>query len=322
MAFRFDYGEGKARTAIKRLHYYQDSTAQRKGMVYSEDFTKTGFNPIVYTMTAGIPTLKTAAVQSVNTTDQIIMPSGATWHVYATTEQAVYPGLLTAGSGIEISLDQVNNEAVEYVPFGNSAYNPFAYTVGTTQPMVFRAAFSFADASGSDQFLLGWRKQEPFAVPTSFLDSGDGTYTDFFGVGFAGTVANPNVVRTAWDVENTGSTQAVSTAFTWADGETHVLEVRLYGAKVKVLINGVPLGTQVKVDGVGTAMTAENTADAGPAEFNAQDEDGDGIDGFNTGDVLIPFIFIRQDADVTGNVFLKAVELGPLSEFGLDPNNE
>lgn len=324
--FRFSLGFGaKGDTTVRKAsHWYEDSTALRRGLVYSEDFTLGASGPIYYTQTSAATALVTSGAPSFAQGATIMMqtPVGAIWDVFGTTAQTLLP-TLTAGTGLEIGLDQVNNEAVEYVPFQNSAYNPFAYTVGTTQPMLFRAAFKFADVSGSDQFLLGWRKQEAFGVPTSFLTTGDGTYTDFFGVGFAATAANPNIVYTAWDVENTGSTTTKSTLFGWADGETHVLEVRLYGAKVKVLINGCPLdGTPIKIDGIGASMTAESTSGQGPAGFNAQDQDADTIKGFNTGDVLIPFIFSRFDATSPGAIHLRAVQLGPLSEFGLDPNNE
>lgn len=312
--YKFDVGTGRLGDNRLKSRWYADSTAMKNKLVYSEDFAVGGgagaagtSGPILYTMSGGFTTVAIAA-PGLGATAMMLTPGGAIWEIYGTTAQTL-PPILTAGSGLEISLDQVNNEAVEYVPFQNTAYNPFAYTVGTTQPMLFRAAFSIADASGSDQFILGWRKQEAYAVPASFLTTGDPTYTDVFGIGFAATAANPNPVSVVYDKNNSGSCTVSDTGFTWADGKTHVLECRLYGTKVRYFINGVPLGSTVGKDGVGGDITDQNTKAVTSHTLDSTD-------------VMIPFIFIRQDADVTGNVFLKAVQLGPLSEFGLDPNNE
>lgn len=308
--YKFDVGTGRLGDNRLKSRWYADSTAMKAGLVYNEDFAVGGVGPIIFTQTAGATALVAAGVPSIAQGASAFMrtPLSLDWEIFATTAQTLLP-TLTAGSGIEVSLDQVDNESVEYVPGGNSAYNPFIYTVGTSQPMLFRAAFSVADASGSDQFVLGWRKQATFAVPTSIIQGGDPVYTDIFGIGFAGVKADPNPVRVTFDKNNGGSATATSTGFTWADGKTHVLECRLYGTKVRYFINGVPLGSTVGLDGVGGDITNQNTIAVTSHTLDS-------------GDAMLPFIFIRQDGDVTGNVFLRAVQLGPLSEFGLDPNNE
>lgn len=321
---RFNYGTGRrGRQPYQRL--YANSPASRFKGVYTEDLRKTADYPLLYNITAatGIAAFDTAAgpAYAQGATHVVRTAGGLYMEVFATTAQTIMP-ILTPGTGLEIGLDKVNNEAVEYVPGGNSAYNPFAYTVGTTQPMLFRAALNFVDVSGSDQFLLGWRKQEAYAVPASILTTGDGTYTDFCGIGFAATVANPNPVSIAYDVNNGGSTFVVPCGFTWADNKTHVLEVRLIGGKVRVFINGARVGSRISVDGVGGSITAQQTSSGGETDFNALDGDTDLNYGFDTGDVLIPFIFSRYDATTPGAIYLQGLEIGPTSEFGLDPDNE
>ena len=321
---RFNYGRGKrGERPYNRL--YANSPASRFRSIYTEDLRKTADYPLLYNITAatGIAAFDTAAAPAYaqGSTHAIRTAGGLYMEVFGSTAQTIMP-ILTPGTGLEIGLDKVNNEAVEYVPGGNSAYNPFAYTVGTTQPMLFRAAFNIVDASGSDQFILGWRKQETFAVPTSILTTGDGIYTDFFGVGFCATAANPNPTGIAYDVNNGGSTFVNACGFTWADNKTHVLEVRLIGGKVKVFINGARLGSSISVDGVGGSITAQQTSSAGESAFNALDGDTDLVYGFDTGDILVPFIFSRYDATTPGAIYLQGLEIGPTSEFGLDPSNE
>ncbi len=321
---RFNYGAGRrGRQPYNRT--YAASPARRARSVYTEDLRKTADYPLLYNITAatGIAAFDTAAgpAYAQGATHVVRTAGGLYMEVFATTAQTIMP-ILTPGTGLEIGLDKVNNEAVEYVPGGNSAYNPFAYTVGTTQPMLFRAAFNFVDSSGSDQFLLGWRKQETFAVPTSILTTGDGIYTDFCGIGFAATAAAANPTQIAYDVDDGGSTFVNACGFTWADTKTHVLEMRLYGGRARFFINGARLGSSISVDGVGGSITAQQTSSAGETAFNALDEDADAVKGFNTGDVLIPFIFSRYDATTPGAIYLQGLEVGPISEFGLDPDNE
>lgn len=262
----------------------------------------TAHQPAPFTIDAnGVAALYTAAVTQV---DQFLSPSGVPWHMYQTTEQTLAPR--QHADGLIISGDLVNNETLEYVPGLNNSKNPFGCTVGTSPRMLFSANIKIADVSGSDQTLIGWRKQEAFAVPTSFLTTGDGTYTDFYGVGFASAAANPNNVYVAYDLNNSGSTTVADTLFNWADGKTHNIEVEvLPSGKVIVRINGVELGGTVSKDGLGAALTAQSTLNPTPA-FT-----------FDAGDFLVPFIFIRHDAAAPGAYNLYETKHGPATQFRL-----
>lgn len=293
---------GYARTDVHKLiHPYQMARQlQEQGFM---DWRANG--PVVAVSSAGaIPTASQGQI------DGITLPgtTGGLLEYFQTTAQTLIPAWTLASLGVEAALDQVENETVEYVPGGNSSVNPFAYTVNTSPPMIFRVAFSITDVSGMDQFGIGWRKQEAYAVPVSFLTTGDGVYTDFFGVGFAATSADPNTVRRFSDLNNSGSTLVDSVGFTWADGLTHVLEIRLKGRYPTVYINGIRAGQPIAKDGLGGAITSQTTL-AQATQY-----------AFDVDDILVPFIFIRQDADLTP-VYIKAIQVGLASSFGLDAGN-
>lgn len=256
----------------------------------------------------GLASAWTAAITGVNT----ILPCGP-WacpiDVYQTTEQTAAP-TFTAGKGLEIGLDAADNESVEYVFGGNDALNPLQYKNASTRAsdgregVIFEAVIELTDASGLDQFLVGWRKQEAFAVPTSFLSTGDAGYTDFFGIGFAGTKANPNPVRVAWDVDNSGSTTVNAAGFTWADTLVHKIGCAIVGGKPYFFINDRPLGAPVNRDALGNAITSQSTTEITSAR-----------PALDSGDVMVPFIFCRQDADV-GPVYLRSFQIARLHQVG------
>lgn len=249
-----------------------------------------------------VPTLPTAVQDNLDT---LIFPNGfgcLGLEMYQTTAQTLMP-LRHATKGLEIGLDEVNNESVEYVPGGNHAANPLGYLSGTDPGVFIRATFEIADTSGSDQFCIGFRKQENYVVPTSFLSTGDALYTDFVGLGFSGTAA-ANLVKSMTDLANSGSTTVTSSAFAWADGGIHQLEVRIKGRIVSYFINGVRTGDTVRKDGLGAAITAQPTV---------------ALPNITVTNALfwVPFIFHRYDATTPGAVYLRRLEVGQLLEAGL-----
>jgi hypothetical protein len=251
----------------------------------------------------GIQAFPTAAQAQV---DHVFTTKGSYFELYQTTAQTLMPVWL-AGSGLELALDQVNNEAVEYVLGGNNAQSPFAFVAGTDPDFFLRTRWKITDKAGMDQAIFaGFRKQEAFAVPTSILSAGDGIYTDFFGVGCADGTGTD--VFTASDLNNGGSTTVTDTLFNLTDAEVVDFEVRVRGRVAKVYINGVQLGDPVAFDGDGTAITSQATKSV--ASFT-----------FDDGDTLVPFIFLRQDAGV-GTTFLREIECGLLRDKGLDKNAE
>lgn len=237
------------------------------------------------------------------TTVKMLTPGGSYWDMYATTAQTILP-VGVAGSGLNISCDAVENETVEFVPGGNSSSSRLAYVVGTDSDFFIRVKFKITDVSGYDQFGIGFRKQEAFATPTSFLSTGDGIYTDFFLLGINGE--DGVNVQTMSDLNNGGSTTVTDTLFNATDAEVLELEVRVIGGKAIGFINGVRLGNPVKKDGDGTSITSQSTNST--ASFT-----------FDSGDTLVPMIFGRHDDEVAEATYLQEIEIGHLVDRGLDP---
>lgn len=274
--------------------------------------------PRVLTIASGgVPALPTASATQI---DLLEFPNNLIEiEMYQNTAQTLMPRLVVGSetAGLEIGLDAVDNETVEYVVGGNHLANPYAYTVGTSKPYFFRATITLTDGSGTDNLGIGWRKVQAYAAATDpiFLAATDPIYTDFCFLGIAAAAADNPTLRTVTDVGNTGVPVVTSTGFTWADGKTHCLEIRLYGTHAYYYINGVKLGGgPITVDGLGAALTSQ-TPLAQPAVT------------FTAADVFVPFIFNRFATTSPAAIYISAlgtypgIEVGPLSEIGLDPNN-
>lgn len=285
---------------------------------YYHNFMDGGF-PIVYTnsATTGLTTVLAGAT-TVNTVQKVIFPGGPlVWDYYSTTAQTnVF--VSTAGSGLEISGDEVDNEALELVPGGITSSSRVAFQVGTDTDFFIKAKFKLTDASGSDQFGIGFRKNEAGTAATSFLSAGDALYTDFVLFGFAGTAAAANPVRISTDGNNSGSSTVTDAGFTWADGVSHTLEVRIVGTRAIFLINGVRLGDIISKDADGNTITSQQTT-SGPV-FNWTTTAASTL--AVASNWVLPFIFVRQDADVFNETYLQEIEIGHLTDVGKDPNAE
>lgn len=288
---------------LQRLYSYNLSDNINKGKYTFEKFA--GTDPSIFRTSSGLTALPTASQGQVN---RIHTVGGNYIEYFQTTAQTLQP-IAHATSGLVLDGDQVDNESQEYVPGGNSTTSPFAFVAGTDTDFFFRCTFEITDASGSDQFLMGFRKVQTYGVPTSFLTTGDAGYTDFCAIGFAATKANPNAVAVAYDLNDTGSTTVQAASFTWADTLKHKLEIRVIARKAIFYINGVRLGGIVSKDAAGASITAQQTV-TGPS-FT-----------FDNGDTLVPFIFVRQDADLLDAIFMSDMEIGHLADIGLDKNNE
>jgi hypothetical protein len=255
---------------------------------------------------AAIPALPTAVVDGVN----VLFFPDAFGHraieMYQTTAQTAFPSI-HASKGLLVGGDLVNNEGLELVPGGNRASNPLGYLAGTDPGVLIRATIEVADASGSDQLFLGWRKQENYVVPVSFLSGGDALYTDFVGIGFSGST-DPNKVQIMSDIGNAGSTIVTDTGFTFADNGIHQIEVRIKGRRASFNINGGALGDTIRKNGLGASITAQ------PTRLGSSYTVTSGL-------FMVPTFFHRYDLTTPGNVYLRRLEIGPLAEVGLQPEN-
>jgi hypothetical protein len=295
-------GKANRPSPYDKIYAYEVSDDLRQREYMFERFS--GINPTITTTTASLTALPTAVAGQVN---KLVTPLGFVWEVYQTTAQSLQPAAHTS-KGMVLDGDQVSDESAEFVPGGNHTSSPYAMVVGTDSDFFFRCRLEITDASGSDQLIIGWRKQQTYQVPTSFLTGGAAGYTDFAAIGFAATKADPNPISITTSIG--GAVNVVTpVGFTWADTLVHELEVRVIGGRAIYLINGNRIGNPIAKDALGAAITSQSTV-SGPAYT------------FTSALTLVPFIFVRQDVDLTDAVYLREAEVGHLTQRGLDPNNE
>lgn len=117
--------------------------------------------------------------------------------------------------GLEISLDDANNDGVEY-GFGITDSNPFACQSGT-DACTFAVKIDSTDVSGSDFLAVGWRGDEAYQAAFD-------NYNDLVALNCeSGDIYTEHI-------DDNGATNSTDTNENWADGETHTLEVRVSAA--------------------------------------------------------------------------------------------
>lgn len=172
--------------------------------------------------------------------------------------------------GLDFGMDQTDNDGVEFTN-GITALAPSAFVAGTDQDFFVRAKIKVEDISGTDDLCVGWRKAEAYQAN---VDDYDEAAFLQVGGGAAGRINTETIL-------NNGATTTTNTGLTaWADGATHTLEVRV-GANRKVTYY---------YDGAKINGTAAFT--------------------FDSGEVLVPFLFFLHSADVAGAVQLIEWEWG------------
>tara|TARA_R110000868_G_C10970190_1_gene769668 strand:+ start:498 stop:2993 length:2496 start_codon:yes stop_codon:yes gene_type:complete len=223
-------------------------------------------NPVMQTAatTGGAATGATGDVNLMGfnefTMEQFILGAGQT---------IISPRMGTAG--LNIALDQVDNEGAEY-NFGAARLNsPYAFTVNTDLAFQMICTFDVADVSGCEPLLMGFRKVEANnAAMTS--------YTDYAAIGID-NVAFAGVATISTEL-NSGGTTNTSTTDAWADGASHAIGVLVSSAGV-------------------VTYTFDGSAPSATAAFT-----------FDSGDVVVPFIHFLNGSDVAGNVEITGMKIG------------
>jgi hypothetical protein len=252
--------------------------------------------PLCFSNATGVTALVTAAQGQID--KMITMPRGNVWDIFQATAQTLMP-VPQSGGGLELALDQVNNEAVEYVPGGNDSANPFGFTAGTDPSWFFRLRFKTTTVAGTDQFAVGFRKQAGYqATPELAVD---GLYTDF---AYLANISGD--VKILTDLNDSGTATVTDTLFNIANAEVCVFEVRVIGRRAYYYVNGVRLSLPIKYDGNGVALVGGIQNTLTPPAFT-----------FDSGDFLIPSIISRQAAGLT-TIIGYEYEVGPLAVVGKD----
>lgn len=250
-------------------------------------YTRTTFRALGNFTTAvgyGAPTGATGAINNWDLPVDIGGQCYGQYFILGAGQTILAPAFdVTTSLGVDISLDQTDNEGAEYI-FGardgtatTGLRGKHEYVIGTDKAFFAQWKLSIADASGTDEMLFGWRRTQAFQTAHT-------GYTDYAYMGLL-TLANPGLIQTKTRL-NSGSASTVSSTATWADGATKTLRVEvLQNGKVRFILNGAMLGNQTS-GLTGQAFT------------------------FDAGDTVLPSLFFLHSSDVAGTVLLQEFECG------------
>lgn len=264
-------------------------------------YIRPSVQPLWFNSAAAVPAFPTA---SAGQTDIGYAENGLVLELFQTLAQTLMP-TIHATKGLNIACDQTNNDALEIVVGSNVTVNSFANTAGTTPNSFFKVTFELTDVDGQDELVIGWRRQQTYSQSAAFDGTTDPVYTDFAAIGLVG--ATDGSISTVTDLNDSGTPTKTDTLFDWADAGIHTLEVRIVGRKAIYLINGVRVGADIRKDGLGATITTQSTRT--PPAFT-----------FDSTDVLVPFIFLRQAANLGEGIYIRELEVGQLQEVGKDDN--
>lgn len=180
-------------------------------------------------------------------------------------------------NGLDIGGDQTDDEGFEIVSHMLGAQG-VPFVVGLDGGFYIRAKILIADVSGTDEFLVGFRRAE--AVQTVYT-----SIADYAALGW-NTSANPALIKTL--TGNDGTDVATSTTQTVADARAITFEVRVSATGVVSYLHDAATA------GVMAAPTAS-------AAFT-----------FDNGDPLVPFIRLLNSSDLAGEVAIQTLEVGYL----------
>jgi hypothetical protein len=215
--------------------------------------------------TGGAPTGATGDVNLMYLQEGVIMEQ----FILGAGQTIIAPRM--TATGLNIALDQANNEGAEY-NFGAARTNSqHAFTIGTSAAFRMDVTLTVADVSGCEPLLIGFRKSEANnATMTS--------YTDYASIGLDNVAVVGNVVIST--ELNSGGTTNTDTTDAWADAASH---------KLSVLVSASGVVTYL-IDDVAPTATAAFT--------------------FDSTDVVVPFIHFLNGADIAGDVELEALKIG------------
>ncbi|TPV95987.1 MAG: hypothetical protein B7733_07105 [Myxococcales bacterium FL481] len=155
--------------------------------------------------------------------------------LYSATAQSATP--TRGGVGIDIAVDNVDDEAVELV-----AVNPW-FTIGTDPGFFLEVTLSIDVVAGTDDFFVGFRKNAA-TQNTSWA-----TYTDYFGLGL---VAADGALNIREQLNDAGET-ATDTTDTLSNNTVHTFRVEVTDAGV----------CTAQIDGAAPTVTSAFTFDTG-----------------------------------------------------------
>ncbi len=207
----------------------------------------------------------------------IQMPTGTKlgYHVLG-AGQTLVPAIVA--NGLDIGGDQTADEGFEITTHQLGAQG-VPFVVGLDSGFYIRAKVLIADVSGTDEFLVGFKRSE--AVQTVYT-----SIADYAALGW-NTSAADALIKTL--TGNDGTDTATSTTQTVADARAITFEVRVGATGIVSFLHDAATA------GVMAAPTVL------PATFT-----------FDNGDPLVPFIRMINHTDLAGEVAIQTLEVGYL----------
>lgn len=144
------------------------------------------------------------------------------------TQTLLGPLLDTSGKGLDISQDQTDNDGVQYVFGSLNTLGAFTKTVGTDAGFCLKVTARIADVSGTDDFDIGWRKNEAFQANVDDYDEAAWVNVNL------GALVTETIL-------NNAATVTTTTSSTWLDDATHTVEVCISGRKAFYYYDGLPI---------------------------------------------------------------------------------
>lgn len=219
-----------------------------------------------------------AAAGTTGATNQILtnchFPYAIESFILGAGQTIITPTLVAANAGLLVSLDQVNDEGVDFVfgaPQAGTTAGKLAFQARVDKAFFVRLKFSIADASGTDQLYFGWKKAT--AANATFATGA----TDFACLSIIASAASAAINTST--LLNAGSQTDTDTGATWADAATKTWEVA--------------------VDADGYATMKNNDVIVGEKNFR-----------FDDGDWLVPTWRYLNHSDVAGDIVFKTFECG------------
>lgn len=166
--------------------------------------------------------LTTAAVSGVTGQSNTLITSNGNIFLHNVKVTQTLLGPIWLNPGLNIAQDLTDNDGVEYTTSltANSGSHT-SFVIGTDPAFFCRARITLIDVSGTDDFWVGFRKQEAFQANAN-------DYADYYAVGLDNATGD---INTESEVAG-ASALSTDTTLNWADGETHTLEIRVSAAGV------------------------------------------------------------------------------------------
>ncbi len=118
-----------------------------------------------------------------------------------------------ASTGLDIARDLTNNHGLEMTQ-GITSRAKHAYTVGTDDAVFIEVTTKITDVSGTDQYLIGWRKAEAYQAD----------WNDYDEMAALNVVSGAVYIST---ILNGAATGNVDTGTTWADSASKTVRVNV-----------------------------------------------------------------------------------------------